>query len=560
MDKIIIKDKRIVDFYNKNKNLNIEDNIIMIIDLYENMLDGISVEFNKHVSSDILKNIKENGLELDQFKNELNTLIKSNIEIYKSEMNNMKTINNLSNVTLNHEVLSIKTTLDKLNIEITNNVISKFYDTRNDYKNELKLLIDKNGNDNLIKILDKIGNGHDTLMEKTTSIISDIIPKSNSDYYNNHNIIIKEFKEDIIRNIETIKTDIKDNKSDISIDKLNILIGDKYNNLLSLVQNNVQNYVSISEDRVKYNIDELKTLSIINQDIQTKLNTDLNLFLNQYKNNSSKKGEYGEYLLETILVSLFPSCEILNTTGQTGSGDFILNRPDNKVKILFENKNYDNCNVPKRDVEKFIRDCENQNCSGVMMSQFSGIALKKNFEIDINNQNVLIYVQNMQNDPDKIIIACTLIDTITSILKKINCDTGNAINITNNQLKIINDQYHNFIAKRESVINLLNENNKNVISTIKELEFSELNVVLSSVFASTNIINLKCNICNNYIATSNKALTNHKRVCKIKHAIKDESDDLESPVSIEETVIIHEPITDNSTKKLIIKKSNNKKK
>jgi hypothetical protein len=40
------------------------------------------------------------------------------------------------------------------------------------------------------------------------------------------------------------------------------------------------------------------------------------------------------------LTSLFPSSEIINTTGEVGSGDFILNRKD-KVKILLENKLYE---------------------------------------------------------------------------------------------------------------------------------------------------------------------------------------------------------------------------
>jgi hypothetical protein len=62
-----------------------------------------------------------------------------------------------------------------------------------------------------------------------------------------------------------------------------------------------------------------------------------------------------------------------------------------------------------------------------------------------------------------------------------------------------------------------------MITHIKDLELSELNVTLSGFFASTNIINLKCNICNNFIASNNKALANHKRGCKIKYQIKNET-------------------------------------
>ena len=518
MDKIVIKDKRIVDFYNKYKHLNIEHINLMVIDLYENMLEGLPGELNSHISSEILSTIKLQCVELDIFKTELNTLVKNNLDVYKYEIDNIKNLNNLSHNTINSDVTAIKTTLEKLNSEITNNIISKFYDSRIEYNNQLKLLIDKNSSESLIKILEKIEHVHDGIIDKTSIIVSDIIPKSQYEYYNQHNIIIKEFKEDIIKNIDNIKYDIKENKSDISFDKVSNLLNDKYSTMLSSVQTNVQNYISISEDRMKCNIDELKILNSTTQNTQDKLNGELNLFLNQYKNNSSKKGEYGENLLESILSNLFPSSEIINTTGQCGMGDFILQRGEGRVKILFENKNYDSNNVPRRDIEKFIHDCEVQNCSGIIMSQFSGFALKSDFAIDINHgEHVLIYIQNMQNDPDKIMVACNMIDNLTGVLKQLNSESGDRINISKLQLEIINDQYHNFISKRESIISLLNDNNRHAIACIKEMELSEINVMLSTLFASTKIVNLKCEICDNYIGSNNKALTNHKRSCKLKH-------------------------------------------
>ena len=67
--------------------------------------------------------------------------------------------------------------------------------------------------------------------------------------------------------------------------------------------------------------------------------------------------------------------------------------------------------------------------------------------------------------------------------------------VSKSQLEIINDQYHNFIAKRESIISLLNDNNRHAIACIKEMEISEINVMLSTLFVSTKILNLKCEIC-----------------------------------------------------------------
>jgi hypothetical protein len=585
MDKIIIKNKRILDFYNKYKNLNIEQVNIMIIELYESMLDNMSGEMNKNITSEILSTVKKQGNELDRMKNELNILLKDNLDIYKSEFFSIKTINNLTNTNIISEITSIKESLNKLNTEITNSIISKFYDIRTIYNEELKCLLDKNGNENLIKIIDKIEKENTILVDKTNLIVTNIIPKSQQQYYNQHELTIKEFKDDMIKNIDIIKSNIKDNKDDITLDKLNILISDKYNSLLttiqhnvlnyinvseerlkqnineikddkilrdfkedmikqidiirtevkdnnndisldkinlllndkynnvvSTVQNNVLNYINNSEERIKININEIKDLSNTNQTFQEKINEELILFLNQYKI-SSKKGELSENMLESILIKLYPSSEIINTTGQISSGDFILKR-NNQVKILIENKNYES-NVPKREIDKFILDVETQNCSGIMISQHSGISFKKNFEIDINNGNILIYIHNMNYDSDKIVIACDIIDNLSNKIKELN-GTDEHVKISSNILQLINEQYQRFIEKKELIISQLNNNTKQIIESLKDLELSELNNILSNKFASSKISNYKCEICNNYLGNSLLSLSRHKTSCRKK--------------------------------------------
>jgi len=48
------------------------------------------------------------------------------------------------------------------------------------------------------------------------------------------------------------------------------------------------------------------------------------------------------------------------------------------------------------------------------------------------------------------------------------------------------------------------------------MELGELNNILLNSFTNTKIQNFKCNICNIYIGSNNKALSNHKRYCKHK--------------------------------------------
>ena len=339
-------------------------------------------------------------------------------------------------------------------------------------------------------------------IEKINILINDIVPKNQLEYHKFHDQMIKEFKDEINRNMELMK-------SDINLDKLNIIITEKYNNLISNIQENILNYVSTSEERIRTNITELKDSSSLNQHNQEKLNSELETFLSQYKI-SSKKGQFGENLLGCILTSLFPSDEIINTTNEIGQGDFLLNRKD-KVRILLENKNYDSMNVSKKEVQKFITDCNNVKCSGIMMSQRTGISSKQNFEIDINEGNVLVYVHNMNYESEKILLACDIIDTLSLKLKEISNDE-NITKISEIVLQKINEQYQSFIQKKEKITDNLNE----TINMIKELELSELKSILSSKFAVVKLCNnivYKCNKCNKREYTTSRGLSNHKRTC-----------------------------------------------
>ena len=74
---------------------------------------------------------------------------------------------------------------------------------------------------------------------------------------------------------------------------------------------------------------------------------------------------------------------------------------------------------------------------------------------------------------------------------------------------------------------MLNENNKKAIANIRELELTELNGILSNIFASStnssNTSNFKCEICKNFIAKNKTGLNNHLRICKLQNISEDNS-------------------------------------
>ena len=200
----------------------------------------------------------------------------------------------------------------------------------------------------------------------------------------------------------------------------------------------------------------------------------------------------------------------------------------NMEPILFEVKDF-KVNVPIIDIDKFIRDVNECNMSGIMLSISSGVANKHNYQIDITkDNNICIYIHNVEYDIEKIRLAVDIIDNLGSKLK------GNKenITITTEIIEQINNDYQTFLLKRDLTLNHIKESTKKTIQYIEELELKNLNNYLSSKFSFKNSSTLKCNLCNNFIGTNLKSIAAHKRKCKGNKTTDDileSSDDISTP-------------------------------
>ena len=164
-----------------------------------------------------------------------------------------------------------------------------------------------------------------------------------------------------------------------------------------------------------------------------------------------------ENLIMNIVESLYPAAHI-EAVGQTKeTGDIILTR-NHKPKILLENKLW-NRSVVQAEVTKFIRDIEVQNCCGIFLSQGGKITTKDNYEINIHNGNVLVYVHDVNNDPDKIKLAVDIVDHLKCKLDEFAGEESTD-NISKEMLDTINVEYQNFAASKTSLIKLTKEFNK----------------------------------------------------------------------------------------------------
>jgi hypothetical protein len=435
--------KKILNFYNKYQHIDFEQINETMIDLLENIINNISGEMSNSITKDLIFMIKDQ----------------------------------------NQNILTLKGDLDSMK----NNILIKLYDIKKENIDDIKLLINKNDNENIVKIIEKVE-------KENNKLIEEIIPKTNTLYYNQYDNLMKTFKEELKNSNQTDNLEMK------------------YNNLIKNIETSLLNYISKTEDRIQNNITEIKNNDIKNNESQQKINDELIKYLDKYKN-SSQKGEIAENYIEKLLNNMYKSAEIKRTTDSSKSGDFQMFR-DDLVPILFEIKNY-NRNVPTDEVTKFIRDVNEQNMNGIMISITTGICNKLNYQIDITeNNNICIYIHDLNYDTDKLKLGIDIIDNLYSKLK-LNVKNKNDYNISMETLELINKEYQTFIEKRTVAINHIRESSKKSINFIEELELMNLNKLFCSNSIFNNTSTLKCNYCE-FIGTNLKSIAAHRRKCKYK--------------------------------------------
>ena len=97
-------------------------------------------------------------------------------------------------------------------------------------------------------------------------------------------------------------------------------------------------------------------------------------------NNSSKKGEVGEYMLDQVITQRYGDLIIENKAKTPHSGDAWLTFPDGK-KIMLESKNY-NYRVNKDELDKMENDMiTNYMKFGIFISWCSTVQNRKDLDI-----------------------------------------------------------------------------------------------------------------------------------------------------------------------------------
>lgn len=398
------------------------------------------------------------------------------------------------------EMKNVLTAIDKKisvlenNISQNNTMIKMTHDNLNDnkdfYTQQIKTIINEKDNDPMM--LQLVREANETWTQKSIMTIQDMISKVNGNISNEIvDMLQRQQQRAVHETNEKMCEYLEKNKHSNSPELLERVIKENYDNISNKLLTTFQPFFNQESSFHKNNV-ELRT------------------FLDK-QNNSTLKGKASEDKVEVALNNAFSTGSITNKSGEAKSCDYVLERKD-KHPILFENKDYAN-NVPNEEVKKFIRDIDHQKCDGVLLSQNSGIANKENYQIDIHDGLIMVFVHFVKYDESKIRVAVNLVDHLRNLLNKYS-DKKEELKFSKDDISAINKEYLAFVEQRNSLIETYKKGYKEHLKQLESFEMPLLTKLLDTIFTNVEQLTYTCQYCNIFHAKNKRALTTHQNKCK----------------------------------------------
>lgn len=342
-------------------------------------------------------------------------------------------------------------------------------------------------------------NIHNDLMNSQTNVVNVIQSKFDTISNNFHNITNTDIRSMFVelqqqlqlnngqdsQNLRNVIENFKDKIENINLQKLNDF-DRKSLDILSAMQNNL-----------------LQTLDT--HSISHKINSIENNLVNlneHFSSNSSKKGQLAENVLINVLTETFPDTEVIDTSNTPNSGDIQLLK-DNKPSILIDSKHFASKTVPKRDLDKFYSDIQQNNCSGILCNAFGGIANKQHFEIDLVDKNVLIFIHSHKFDPTTFQLAVNIIYNVSDQLKDKQHDSVFIDQRLYQNLKI---EYNYYLQSLRHHLEIIKTN----VNSLSQLSFNLLDNFFKRKATNIELKDFSCHVCGGGFSTL-KSLKTHLR-------------------------------------------------
>jgi hypothetical protein len=497
MVQLVLQNERVCKFYQQNPTINFEAVNIIFVELFEKLLTNMNTTMNATIHSQILTNVNDNN----------------------------KTLSELS-AHIHHLQEKITHNTDTITTKINNT----FTNVKKEYMDELKMIVQCQTTENIGSLLEKNNN---TLIDKTSLLLQEVVPKSNHQSYSQIQENLRGFHKSIVDDTKVLlatmdNTGIKEYMNNFEM---------KSSMMMQNLQQPIYTIIKATEERLNSQIALLKDNSSSNFTIQNKLIGELTAALDTIRKINAVDSQCS-LKLDVILNQLYNTADIinlkednryvnrylrtLNTTPSahsiTNADKYIVKRPQFS-KILIYNVDIDR-NINADEIREFIGTLEENSCHGIFISQKSGFLSKPNFHIETHNKLIMVYVHACGYSADKIKNAIDIIDNLSIKLREFNGEHVNEFVVDKPILDEINKEYQCFINQKEMVMNCMKEYQKKMCSQMDDFKFPSLDKYLSTKYASSpHKQGFKCDLCKLFNANNLKALAAHKRGCSRKQSI-----------------------------------------
>ena len=332
---------------------------------------------------------------------------------------------------------------------------------------------------------------HNSLVEKTAIIFNSAMPKHNNQLLATITDNINDFRKAIQTDYSKLQGSLDNNNMKEFVQNFDL----KLSMLMQNLQQPLYSSINSLEDKIN-----TKFLSISNDIIrnQDKLQDSLLNSINNI-NSDNRSISPNSKPIKVILTPLYPTAEISNCNFDMNM--YNLKRL-HKQNILL--KSFD-CteNVSVEQLTDFLTILDDHQSHGILISNKSGIAAKKNYEIEIHNNKIIVFLHNVEYNGSIISCAVDIIDGLSNKLSQYINIKDETLSIPKEVMDSINNEYHTFSTQKNALVELLKEHQKRVISQIDELRFPVLDKYLSSKYlVPISKPGMKCDLCKLYTANN----------------------------------------------------------
>ena len=376
-------------------------------------------------------------------------------------------------------------------------VAGRMEETNRTFLETMKMVVATTGSENSERVMQLMGKHTEAFVDR----ISLLLPKTQEDT-----------ARKLQAQLELVQKTIQCDLQQFLLSKSEHNLGDfisSFDSKLSALQQPIFSLIQANQEVVSGKIAGVKDDVLGSRGANERLQAEMSEFLHKFSASSQFKGQYSESMLGGVLTEMFPTATIENTTALTASGDFMLRRDPGLPVILIENKNYER-NVDAVEVKKFIRDVEVQRCSGIMLSQLSGIVSKPNFFIEINDQHVLVYLHNVQFSKEQIKLAVDVIDHLSARLSSVEAtDRVDGTYLPKETLDRMNTEVQLFIKNKDAMALCIRDSQKRLLAQLEELQLPELFKLIFEKYANPAHL-FECDQCRQSFANK-RGLASHKK-------------------------------------------------